>query len=159
MADTAEVLPPFDWRGVPIVIGQVVLYGSPVGRSFCMVEGEVVGFTRTGRVNVHVVRRAIGGWQTQDVVRVRPERVTVVSLPGGPLVTYGFDRPVLVTLDNGGASVRLTEDRTYTARQGDSWTIPAGFRTDFASIPGHRLLGRRQARRLDPGGHRPRPPV
>lgn len=50
-------------------------------------------------------------------------------------VTHGFDAPVLVTLDEGGASVRLVEERVYTARQGDSWRIPAGFETDFATIP------------------------
>ncbi len=50
-------------------------------------------------------------------------------------MTHGFNGPVNVTLDEGGASVALTEERVYTAKQGDSWTIPRGFRTDFATIP------------------------
>ena len=50
-------------------------------------------------------------------------------------MSYGFDGPVNVNLDVGGASVVLTKERVYTAKQGDSWRIPAGFRTDFATIP------------------------
>ncbi len=50
-------------------------------------------------------------------------------------MSHGFDGPVNVTLDVGGASVSMAEERTYTAKQGDSWVIPKGFRTDFATIP------------------------
>jgi hypothetical protein len=50
-------------------------------------------------------------------------------------MTHGFDGPVNVTLDVGGASVTMAEERVYTAKQGDSWRIPKGFRTDFATIP------------------------
>ncbi len=50
-------------------------------------------------------------------------------------MSYGFDGPVNVTLDVGGASVSMASERVYTAKQGDSWRIPKGFRTDFATIP------------------------
>lgn len=48
---------------------------------------------------------------------------------------HGFDAPVLVCIDEGGASVSLAAERTYTGSHGDSWVIPEGFRTDFATIP------------------------
>lgn len=47
----------------------------------------------------------------------------------------GFDRPVLVSIDEGGASVTMAEERVYRGSKGDSWRIPRGFRTDFATIP------------------------
>ncbi len=48
---------------------------------------------------------------------------------------HGFDAPVLVCIDESGASVSLASERTYTGSRGDSWVIPEGFRTDFATIP------------------------
>lgn len=69
-----------DWRGTPIVAGALVIYGAPVGRSIAMVEAEVVGFTKSGRVNVRVRHRAYGGWgMGKDVVHVGPDRLTIVS--------------------------------------------------------------------------------
>lgn len=47
----------------------------------------------------------------------------------------GFDRPVLLEVDNCGTSFRLTEEATYSGSQGDSWVIPRGFSTDFATVP------------------------
>jgi hypothetical protein len=47
----------------------------------------------------------------------------------------GFDyAPFLIPQANG-TEFELWEEVTYTARLGDSWTIPEGFRTDFATIP------------------------
>lgn len=48
---------------------------------------------------------------------------------------HGFDAPVLVCINEGGVSVSLAAERTYTGSHGDSWVIPEGFRTDFATIP------------------------
>lgn len=67
-----------DWRGTPINIGDTVIYGAPVGRSIAMVEGIVDSFTKTGRVNVKVVRRAYG-LSGKDVVHVGPDRLTIVT--------------------------------------------------------------------------------
>lgn len=71
---------PKDWRGTPIVPGALVIYGAPVGRSIAMVEAEVVGFTKSGRVNVRVVRRAYGNWGEQkEIVHVGADRLTIVE--------------------------------------------------------------------------------
>lgn len=67
-----------DWRGTVIEPGQTVIYGGPVGRSIQQVEGEVVGFTKSGRVNVHVVRRSYTTGD-RDVVHVGADRLTVVD--------------------------------------------------------------------------------
>src|SRR4051794_27584156 len=68
-----------DWRGTPIVPGSLVVYGGPVGRSIAQVEGRVDSFTATGRVNVRVLRRSYGDWQTKPVVHVGADRLTVVT--------------------------------------------------------------------------------
>jgi hypothetical protein len=47
----------------------------------------------------------------------------------------GFDYPPFLIPQENGTEFELWEEVTYTASQGDSWTIPEGFRTDFASIP------------------------
>lgn len=76
-----------DWRGTVIEPGQTVIYGGPVGRSIQQVEGEVVGFTKSGRVNVHVIRRSFTSGD-RDVVHVGADRLTVVeSLPPTSNVT------------------------------------------------------------------------
>ncbi len=67
-----------DWRGIIIEPGLTVVYGGPVGRSIQMVEGEVVGFTKSGRVNVKVIRRAYTSGD-RDVVHVGADRLTVVD--------------------------------------------------------------------------------
>ena len=66
-----------DWRGTPIEIGQVVLYGT--GRSVEMVEGTVEGFTKSGRVTVQIIRRS-HGWPSQERVHVGPGNLTVIDL-------------------------------------------------------------------------------
>ena len=66
-----------DWRGTVVEPGQTVIYGGPVGRSIQMVEAEVVGFTKSGRVNVRVTRRAYSHGD-RDVVHVGADRLTVV---------------------------------------------------------------------------------
>lgn len=80
MADTySSIEDPRDWRGVPIEVGALVIYGAPVGRSIAMVEGTVDGFTKSGRVNVRVIRRAYGYSDMKPVVHVGQDRLTVVS--------------------------------------------------------------------------------
>lgn len=69
-----------DWRGVPIEIGSLVVYGGSVGRSVTLVEATVVGWTKSGRVNVKVIRRSYGGWsEGRKVVHVGHDRLTVVQ--------------------------------------------------------------------------------
>jgi hypothetical protein len=69
-----------DARGVPITVGATVIYGAPVGRSIALVEGTVVGFTKSGRVNIRVIRRAYGGWYSgKDVVHVGHDRLVIVN--------------------------------------------------------------------------------
>lgn len=71
---------PKDWRGTAIEIGDVVIYGAPVGRSIALVEAEVVGYTTSGRVNVRIIRRAYGGnWSDKEVVHVGADRLVVVT--------------------------------------------------------------------------------
>jgi hypothetical protein len=90
MAETYTSLEdPRDWRGVPITIGALVIYGAPVGRSIAMVEATVESFTKTGRVNVRPVRRAYGGhfWRdSRDTVHVGQDRLTVVGELPTPLM-------------------------------------------------------------------------
>ncbi len=77
---TPEASPVTDWRGTPITEGALVIYGAPVGRSIALVEGTVDGFTKSGRVNVRVLRRAYGGgWSDREVVHVGPDRLTIVA--------------------------------------------------------------------------------
>lgn len=47
----------------------------------------------------------------------------------------GFDQPPFLIPQEGGTQFQVWEECVYTARKGDSWMIPAGFRTDFATIP------------------------
>lgn len=71
---------PKDWRGTPIVVGALVVYGAPVGRSIAMVEGTVDSFTKSGRVNVKIIRRSYGGWGVgKEIVHVGPDRLTIVT--------------------------------------------------------------------------------
>lgn len=70
-----------DWRGTPIEPGQIVVYGGPVNRSIQQVEGQVEGFTKSGRVRVRVIRRSYTTG-SKEIVDVGPDRLTVVeSLP------------------------------------------------------------------------------
>lgn len=79
--------PARDWRGTPITPGRTVVYGGPVGRSIQQVEGTVDGFTKSGRVNVRIVRRSYSSG-TSDIVHVGPDRLTVVdSLPPSDVPT------------------------------------------------------------------------
>lgn len=76
---TAAQETPTDWRGTPITEGALVIYGAPLGRSIALVEAEVVGFTKSGRVNVRILRRARGGtWSEREVVHVGADRLVVV---------------------------------------------------------------------------------
>jgi len=84
---------PRDWRGTEILIGAPVIYGGPVGRSIQLVGGEVVGFTKAGRVNVKVIRRAYSEAYYGDkrVVHVGMDRLIVLnpdSLPPTALPTW-----------------------------------------------------------------------
>ncbi len=47
----------------------------------------------------------------------------------------GFDYPPFLIPQADGVSFALWEEVCYTAKDGDSWDIPEGFRTDFATIP------------------------
>jgi hypothetical protein len=79
-----------DWRGTKIEVGQLVIYGAPVGRSIAMVQGIVDGFTPAGRVWVKVVHRAYGGWggaDAKDRVHVGNDRLTVLNKDGLPPTT------------------------------------------------------------------------
>lgn len=49
--------------------------------------------------------------------------------------TYGFATRPQVFVDADGKSFEMVRDNTYYAKLGDSWLIPAGFKTDFATIP------------------------
>jgi hypothetical protein len=47
----------------------------------------------------------------------------------------GFDYPPFLIPQPDGTTFALWEEVTYTGTQGDSWVLPEGFRTDFATIP------------------------
>lgn len=83
---------PRDWRGVPIKVDSLCIYGAPVGRSIAMVEARVVGFTKSGRVNVVPIRRAYGSSYSDNAavkaVHVGQDRLTIVNeLPEALLPT------------------------------------------------------------------------
>lgn len=83
---------PTDWRGTPITPGRTVIYGAGVGRSIALVEATVEGFTKSGRVNVRIVRRAYGG-ASADVVHVGADRLTIVdALPAAEVPTAAEER-------------------------------------------------------------------
>lgn len=91
--DEEKVADPRDWRGTAIEVGASVIYGAPVGRSIELVEGEVVSFSKTGRVNVKVVRRAYqhGSTYSKKTVHVGQDRLIVInsdSLPPTTLPTW-----------------------------------------------------------------------
>lgn len=83
-----------DWRGTPIVPGAPVIYAASVGRSTTLVEGEVVGFTKSGRVNVRVIRRSYGhAWvDSKDVVHVGHDRLLVINPDTLPPTTLPTQR-------------------------------------------------------------------
>ncbi len=87
---TEEMLAdPRDWRGTKIEVGSPVIYGGPVGRSIQLVEGEVVSFSKTGRVNVKVIRRAYSKAWAGDkrTVHVGQDRLIVIKPDGLPPTT------------------------------------------------------------------------
>ena len=91
--DEERIADPRDWRGTSIKVGDPVIYGAPVGRSIELVEGEVTGFSKTGRVNVKVIRRAYShaGGYGKRTVHVGQDRLTVIrpdSLPPTTLPTW-----------------------------------------------------------------------
>ncbi len=47
----------------------------------------------------------------------------------------GFNAVVLLAARPDGKTFEMWDERVYTGSEGDSWTIPAGFKTDFATIP------------------------
>lgn len=47
----------------------------------------------------------------------------------------GFDRPPLLLVKPDGKSFQCWDQIVYTGSKFDSWTIPKGFTTDFATIP------------------------
>lgn len=95
---TAEIL---DARGVPIGVGNTVIYGFGVGRSIAMAEAIVLGdtspsLTPSGRVRLKVVRRSYSDGE-KPTVDVAPDRLVVLYqsrlyrgyryLPESPLPT------------------------------------------------------------------------
>lgn len=85
-----------DWRGTPIVPGAPCIYGAPVGRSIALVEGEVVGFTKSGRVNVRVIRRAYGGgWSEREIVHVGHDRLIIIQPDTLPPTTLPTEREAI----------------------------------------------------------------
>lgn len=70
-----------DWRGVPINIGDTVIYGAGVGQSIGMVQGIVDGFTKAGRVWIKIQYRAMSYSSSDSKTRVHmgPDRITVVN--------------------------------------------------------------------------------
>lgn len=82
-----------DWRGVPISVGDTVVYGAGVGSSVACVEAKVLRVDESkGRVQVEIIRRA-SGWGEKPVVFVGAFKVTVVSvLPDSPKLTQTDER-------------------------------------------------------------------
>lgn len=110
----------FDWRGTPIKPGQTVVYGGPVGRSIQQVEGEVEGFTKSGRVRVRVIRRSYTTG-SKPVVDVGPDRLTVVeSLPPTTNATQADEHAVVVERQR----VRDTHDMPSYFLNHAPWTNP-----------------------------------
>lgn len=52
-----------------------------------------------------------------------------------PKTEPGFDRPPLVLIHDDGVNFEVWDEVVYTGTHFDCWTIPAGFTTDFATIP------------------------
>lgn len=106
---------PTDWRGTPIEVDSLVVYGAPVGRSIALVEGIVAGFTKSGRVNVRIIRRAYGsfGWKDEkEVVHVGRDRLTVVTeLPPSEVPTEAEKRAE-------SERKRLERERNYASHVG-----------------------------------------
>jgi hypothetical protein len=67
-----------DWRGVPINIGDTVIYTASHGRSSSLVEATVKSFTASGRVILDVVRESFG-YRAGKPVNVAADRVTVAN--------------------------------------------------------------------------------
>ncbi len=85
----------FDWRGVPLMVGQTVIYGGAgYNKSVDLVEAEVVelytskGQYPTPKVKLKVIRRmSQKSWET-ETVNVAQNRVTAIeSLPKAQLPT------------------------------------------------------------------------
>ncbi len=51
------------------------------------------------------------------------------------MTPVGFDRPPLLLVKPDGKSFQCWDPVVYTGSKFDSWTIPEGFTTDFATIP------------------------
>ncbi len=51
------------------------------------------------------------------------------------MTPVGFDRPPLLLVKSDGKSFQCWDPVVYTGSKFDSWTIPEGFTTDFATIP------------------------
>lgn len=104
-----------DWRGTPINIGDTVIYGAPVGRSIAMVEGIVDGWTKSGRVNVRITRRAYG-YAGKDVVHVGADRLTIVEkLPDSALPTA--TEAAIISMKNSIKSLKEQRDAVVTGKR------------------------------------------
>lgn len=126
MAETyTSMEDPRDWRGVPIVVGGTVIYGAPVGRSIAMVEGTVESFTKSGRVNVRVVRRAYGYSEMKQVVHVGQDRVTVVTAMPDPLM------PTEAEKDAAHAAEQAERDRLTATHD---FPVPVHERTSWGAL-------------------------
>lgn len=108
-----------DWRGTPITEGALCIYAATVGRSTELVEGEVVGFTPSGRVNVRVVRRAYqGGWSTSKrIVNVGHDRLLIVNPDGLPET----DLPTFDEEIQEAQVKRAEQDRIYNTHSGPAY--------------------------------------
>lgn len=132
-----------DWRGTPITEGARCIYAATVGRSTELVEGEVVGFTKSGRVNVRVVRRAYqGGWSdSKRIVHVGNDRLLIMKPDGLPETDLPtFDEKIKE------AQVKREEnDRIYKTHSGPSWgevkyEMPTGWGTATRTMTRHASL-------------------
>lgn len=119
-----------DWRGTPITPGRLCIYGAPVGRSIALVEAEVVGFTKSGRVNLRIIRRAYGSsWSEREVVHVGADRLVIVDkLPDSdvPLTSTAIEARKAATTER--KRILATHDfPEYVSGRWDGSTYHQGF--------------------------------
>ncbi len=114
-----------DWRGTPINIGDICIYGAPVGRSIAMVQAIVDGFTESGRVWLKVKHRSYGGgWSdSKNRVHVGADRLTIVlALP--PTELPDEDEKTIESLKK---SIQWKEELLDEISRGEKSAIKDGF--------------------------------
>ena len=82
-----------DWRGTEITVGAIVIYAASLySHSVEMVEGQVIGFTNSGRVRIKIIRRSRrrnAYINDKDTTNVGADNVTVIgSLPDTDMPTF-----------------------------------------------------------------------